>query len=460
MKKSTQYLKWITLMVAVVFIIILSTHNESQLEVTKVETTENLAEVGDQWVRAELLSHLIQLTSKEMGGKLIGTEGNRFATDYIADEMQLIGLEMPSFTEAYRMPIAAKVPVTHTPSVLELNFDYEVLQFQYGTEFMPYISRNYIRSNSSFEGAFKVIEDPNQLLSFDDADIVLYTKNAIDGYRIDLLFNDILSQKHHPSVLLIESDYQHNGYFVVSPYVKEVTADESQNGFAVIKLSENATQRFLEHREGLVKGKVDMSVESVEGESVIGFLDGSLDEGYVFVAHFDHAGTNQDGSYNSGALDNASGTAMLLALAKGLKENNPDGLDFYFVAANGEEVGLVGSEKLAYSGLIDKSKFKVINLDMVGAPLDVPVLISATTESSKAFAEYSLPIIQSESLKAMPSDLGSSDHVSFESAGYVTIALVQMDTRFYHTPSDTIENAIDLEVMQRIYRSVLRIVAR
>ena len=61
MKKSTQYLKWITLMVAVVFIIILSTHNESQLEVTKVETTENLAEVGNQWLRAELLAHLIRL---------------------------------------------------------------------------------------------------------------------------------------------------------------------------------------------------------------------------------------------------------------------------------------------------------------------------------------------------------------------------------------------------------------
>lgn len=460
MKKSNLHLKWIMLMVVALIIIILLNQNKNQMEVATVETTENIAEEGEQWVRAELLSHLIQLTSKEMGGRLFGTEGNRLATDYIADEMQEIGLDKPSFTEQYRMSISAKTPVTVTPSVLELIINDQIIAFQYGTEFMPYIARNYIRSNYSFEGEFKVIDDPNQLLNFDEADIVLYTKAAIDSYRIDLLFNDILSKRHHPSVLLVESDYQHDGYFVVSPYVKEVTADESQDGFAVIKLSENATQRLLDQPEGTIKGKVDMVVETVEGESVIGFLDGPLDEGFVYVAHFDHAGTNQDGTYNPGALDNASGTAMLLTLAKDFTANNPDGLDFYFVAANGEEVGLVGSEKLAYSGLIDKSKFKVINLDMVGAPLDVPVLISATTEGSKAFAEFCLPIIQSESLKSMPSDLGSSDHVSFESAGYVTIGLVQMDTRFYHTPSDTIENAIDLEVMQRIYRSVMRIVAR
>ncbi len=459
MKKIAKYVLGITLLTIIGIIIILSSQNVGQLETT-VEAVENPIASEDQWVKAELLSHLIKLTSEEMGGRLIGTMGNQLATDYIAEEMKLIGLEAPNFTNQYRMQISAKTPVTHTPSFLELTFDDQVFSFQFGTAFMPYIARNYIQSKCAFESKFKVIDDPEQLLSFNDEEVVLYTKSAIEGYRIDLLFNEVMSRGRHPRVLLIESDYQHDGYFVVSPYVKDVTADESQDGFAVIKLSESATQLLISHKEGVIKGEIDMSVETVEGESLIGFLDGPSDEGFVIVAHFDHAGTNQDGTYNPGALDNASGTSLLLALAKGLSSNNPEGLDFYFVAANGEEEGLVGSEKLAYSGLIDKTKFKVINLDMVGAPLDVPVLVTANTESSKAFADYCLPIIQAEALKAMPSELGSSDHVSFETAGFVTIALVQMDTRFYHTPSDTIENAVDLEVMQRIYRSVLRIVAR
>ena len=93
----------------------------------------------------------------------------------------------------------------------------------------------------------------------------------------------------------------------------------------------------------------------VESQNVAGLLPGSdpkLRHEYVVVtAHLDHVGTGEpihgDRIYN-GAMDNASGVATLIEMARHLHAAaNPPKRSLLFVAVTGEEKGLLGSKFFA-----------------------------------------------------------------------------------------------------------------
>ena len=93
------------------------------------------------------------------------------------------------------------------------------------------------------------------------------------------------------------------------------------------------------------------------------------DEYILIGAHYDHLGVRNGKIYN-GADDNASGSAVLLQLARLFKANK-DKLDrnIILVWFDAEEIGLIGSKHFvkdsAYANKIGKIKL-MINLDMVG----------------------------------------------------------------------------------------------
>lgn len=102
---------------------------------------------------------------------------------------------------------------------------------------------------------------------------------------------------------------------------------------------------------------IENTVQTKESANVIGKLPGSdpklAAEGVIYTAHHDHLGMKADGKPGedvifNGAVDNASGTAAALAIARAFTElpKRPRrSIYFAFVAA--EEQGLLGSEYLA-----------------------------------------------------------------------------------------------------------------
>jgi Zn-dependent M28 family amino/carboxypeptidase len=117
------------------------------------------------------------------------------------------------------------------------------------------------------------------------------------------------------------------------------------------------------------------TIRQVETANVAGLLPGSdpklRDEVVVYTAHHDHLGIGTpdkegDTIYN-GAVDNASGTAQLLAIAEAFgalppAERARRSILFLFVAA--EEQGLLGSEFYAYHPTIPAARIAAnINLD-------------------------------------------------------------------------------------------------
>lgn len=98
----------------------------------------------------------------------------------------------------------------------------------------------------------------------------------------------------------------------------------------------------------------------------------------VFTAHYDHLGRMGENTYFPGANDNASGTAMLLTMAKHFT-TNPIDYNVLFIAFAGEEAGLVGSNYFVENSPIKLKKIKFLfNLDIMGSGEEGVTIVNAT----------------------------------------------------------------------------------
>ena len=98
-----------------------------------------------------------------------------------------------------------------------------------------------------------------------------------------------------------------------------------------------------------VSTSFDNAIRNYASKNVIGILPGSVRPGeYVLhTAHWDHLGRctpNEAGDICNGAIDNATGTAALVALAEAHGAAGPAERSLVFLAVTAEEQGLLGSE--------------------------------------------------------------------------------------------------------------------
>jgi Zn-dependent M28 family amino/carboxypeptidase len=116
---------------------------------------------------------------------------------------------------------------------------------------------------------------------------------------------------------------------------------------------------------------IDNTLRTVNTHNVIAQLPGSdpevSDEYVIFTAHWDHFGigapVDGDSIYN-GALDNASGTAALLELARAFSQEGAPRRTLLFLAVTAEEQGLLGSKWYAENPLYPLERTVAdINLD-------------------------------------------------------------------------------------------------
>jgi hypothetical protein len=130
----------------------------------------------------------------------------------------------------------------------------------------------------------------------------------------------------------------------------------------------------------IVKIKLISKLEDIHSPNVVARLQGSdpklRDEHVVYTAHLDHLGIGEpvkgDKIYN-GALDNASGSACLLEIARAYGQMKPHPRrSILFVSVTGEEEGLLGSDYFAHYPTVAKDSL-VANINMDGAALLWPI---------------------------------------------------------------------------------------
>ncbi len=131
-------------------------------------------------------------------------------------------------------------------------------------------------------------------------------------------------------------------------------------------------------------GGVRNTIRRTRSPNVAGVMPGKdrPDEYVIYVAHWDHLGVAggeaEDRIYN-GAVDNATGVAGVLAIARGFRDLLPGpSRSIIFMAVTAEESGLLGSEVYAEKPLVPLEKTAaVINVDAlypIGRARDVEVI--------------------------------------------------------------------------------------
>jgi Zn-dependent M28 family amino/carboxypeptidase len=134
-----------------------------------------------------------------------------------------------------------------------------------------------------------------------------------------------------------------------------------------------------------LKAHMVSKVRNFESNNVVAILPGSdrrvADEAVIYTAHYDHFGIRPDmpgDNIFNGAIDNATGCGILLELTRayGTAASRPR-RSILFVAATGEEQGLLGSEYLGKHPPVPAGKITLdLNYDAVpplGAPEEVEV---------------------------------------------------------------------------------------
>jgi len=205
--------------------------------------------------------------------------------------------------------------------------------------------------------------------------------------------------------------------------------------------------------------------------AVLPGTDPALANDYVLLmAHLDGLGIVGDGEgdrIRNGAMDNATGVATLIEVARAMsRPGNRPRRPILFAAVTAEEIGLLGAEYLASNVPVDGRVISVVNLDMPILTYDFQDVIAFGAEHStmgpivtRAAARMGVRLIPDP----LPEQglFTRSDHYKFVRAGVPSVFLMtgfggegrQRFTSFleheYHSPADDLSQPFNWQAGAR-----------
>ena len=238
--------------------------------------------------------------------------------------------------------------------------------------------------------------------------------------------------------------------------------------FGLTKLTDSYFQSFnftlpsSPHEE--VKFNQDTDTQ-INAKNIIAFIDNKKKNTVIIGAHYDHIGYGGQYSLDrgineihNGADDNASGTAMLLSLAKQLNNKNDLENNYLFIAFSAEELGLIGSRYFVNSDVFKKESINfMINLDMVGRLNAEKELSIFGVGTSSIFKQVVNSMNNNFKLKIIEDGTGPSDHTSFYNKDIPVLFFHTGSHENYHRPSDDV-NLINYKGMSEISNYIIDII--
>lgn len=221
---------------------------------------------------------------------------------------------------------------------------------------------------------------------------------------------------------------------------------------------------------------VDMKLRAVfterkrTGHNVVAYIDNNASSSIIFGAHFDHLGYGEDNNsmyrgpeklIHNGADDNASGTAALIEIARLLKSSKLKKNNYLIIAFSGEELGLFGSKYYVDHPTIDLAKANyMVNMDMVGRLNDSTKMITVGgygTSPTWGTLLASMGTNPAFSNKYDSSGTGPSDHTSFYRKNIPVLFFFTGLHSDYHRPTDDFDKINytgEFRIVKYIYRIV------
>ncbi len=289
------------------------------------------------------------LSSSGMHGRGYVNNGDKIAAEFIKNEF--INSNLKNFADDYFQEFS--IPINTFPDTINVYVDGKSLIP--GEDFVIFSSSPGI--SRTFELFWLLLDSAGVLQPVGDFGMIDITDKVIVTDMNQKEFKDDGNFNSRGIIFLKEDNvwwHVSDGKEVLDYFKLQIISDKILISSKTITIKVNSTY-FTDYHT----------------QNVIGFVEGKVepDSFLVFTAHYDHLGQMGAETFFPGANDNASGTAMLLNLARyySLSENKPD-YSIAFMAFSAEEVGLLGSEFYAANPLFTLEKIKfLVNLDMVGS---------------------------------------------------------------------------------------------
>ncbi len=292
--------------------------------------------------------------------------------------------------------------------------------------------------------------------------------NARDHGAIGMILVDLNHSAAGQELLSTSSSLWRGGRSLVAAQVKRGIVERrlAAHGISLAALKENidASEKPASiPLTGLAATlQVTLEEQRERADNVVAILPGGdstrRGESVVIGAHYDHLGLghygardgNAAGTIHPGADDNASGSAVLLDLARRLSQLPVrPARSIVFAAFSAEELGLYGSRHFVDRAESIASMKAMINLDMVGR-LRADRLTVFGTRSGQDFSRIVTVAAAQLGLNVTESDdVGRSDHLSFYNKKIPVLHFFTGNHEDYHRASDTWEK-LNYEGMARV----------
>ncbi len=355
----------------------------------------------DMALEAALRAHITILASDEYGGREPGTDGESRTLRYLARQWFDIGMESGTNDPAHEwfapVTLVARVPSASSAA------------------FMRKGRRLYMPSDAQLvltSGERALVENAPVLFVGTGAGAV--PARADLAGRVALILDGGTDNSERQNALLAGGASAVLTVLDGERTLEQVSARRSRQGYA---LASDATGGDLEafvtgaaferiltgtgqtlaslrrsaEAPGFVPRALDLAVSleaatratTIKTHNLIGRLPGRRSEtgAVLLVAHWDHFGTcaqpPAEHTICNGAVDNASGLAVLTEIARRLSRGPQMDRDVIFLATTGEELGLLGAEAFAENPPLPLTQIvAAFNIDTVainpaGTPLGV-----------------------------------------------------------------------------------------
>ena len=348
----------------------------------------------EQYDASNVMTDIERLASSEFEGRQTGTPGNRLAMDYVKSKFEQIGLE------PIEQPFVAQIPFFDASSIFTfLDEEGETVSYDRHEDY-KFISW----------GPGGSIDYTGDLVFADD---------NVYKMPLDTLKGKVVITQAHPLIgdslqTIIDAGavgilyYEGNSDTHLETYIEKLNLElgsKPGNTIGIGYLSRELYQKLKNVArldqiepaaavpESIVYGYVHggtieqkITFQTVETANILAKIEGeSKDHTVIITAHLDHVGTYGGTSFFPGALDNASGVAALLEIAKTMKAQYDSVLPdktVIFAVLNAGETDQQGVAALIDTLGVGKENVQVIALDRIGGSDGTLVQLSSSGETA------------------------------------------------------------------------------
>lgn len=432
------------------------------------------AEVGTP-LQKNLKKHVEYLASDALGGRLTGTKYELKAADYIKKQFKEIGLQ-PKGTDGYFQPFDFvkgysygknnKFKLNNTSYALDKDF-YPV---PYSTDGKA--KGQVVDLGFGITSATNKYDDYAQQKDL-EGKIFLINLSLPDGVHPHSKYLDFkgwrsryeLAKPYKPAAIIF---YNSENPLDLNAFKKFNNLQREEK--ILIHVTQDVVKALLENPQREAEIQVDLKRNQASGRNVIGFIDNGAAKTVVIGAHYDHLGKGEyenslyrgKPEIHNGADDNASGTAVMIELARKIKMEGPKNNNYLFIAFSGEELGLLGSAHFTKNPTLPADQFNyMINMDMVGRLDEKTKQLGINgTGTSPAWDSVIFDTLHSGlSIKTSLSGMGPSDHSSFYLRNIPAIHFFSGTHTDYHKPTDD-EQKLNYQGMAQITDFIYLIVKK